>query len=170
MWKAYIDFEEYEEEYDRARALYERLLKKTDHVKVWINYARFEINVPDPDQPESDENDEQPVSEEAKRRARKVFERAHDLFKSKEMKEERVDLLNAWRSFEQMHGSAEDIEKIEKQMPRKVKKRRKIEEDRFEEYIDYVFPADDASAANMSKLLQMAHAWKSKQQANGTAE
>ncbi|OAP54528.1 pre-mRNA-splicing factor clf1 [Fonsecaea erecta] len=170
VWKAYIDFEEYEEEYDRARVLYERLLKKTDHVKVWINYARFEINVPDPNEPETTDDEEQRVGEEAKRRARKVFERAHDLFKSKEMKEERVDLLNAWRSFEQTHGSAEDIERIEKQMPRKVKKRRKIEDDRFEEYIDYVFPADDESAAKMSKLLQMAHAWKSKQQANGSAD
>ena len=55
VWKSYIDFEEYEEEYDRARALYERLLKKTDHVKVWINYARFEINVPDPNQPVTNE-------------------------------------------------------------------------------------------------------------------
>ena len=165
VWKAYIDFEEYEEEYDRARALYERLLRKTDHVKVWINYARFEINVPDADDTQTDE--ERPVSEEAKARARKVFQRAHDLFKNKEMKEERVDLLNAWKSFEQTHGSGEDIEKIEKQMPRKERKRRKIEEDRFEEYIDYIFPADDQSAANMSKLLQMAHAWKQQQTANG---
>jgi crooked neck len=170
VWKAYIDFEEYEEEYNRARNLYERLLSKTDHVKVWINYARFEINIPDA---EANPNDEDaPVSEEAKSRARKVFQRAHDLFKDKELKEERVDLLNAWKSFEHTHGSAEDIEKIEKQIPRKVKKRRKIEEDRFEEYLDYVFPADDESAAKMSKLLQMAHAWKQKQQTaptNGNA-
>lgn len=166
VWKAYIDFEEYEEEYDRARNLYERLLSKTDHVKVWINYARFEINTPDAD---ADPNDEDaPVSEEAKARARKVFRRAHDLFKEKELKEERVDLLNAWKSFEHTHGGAEDIEKIEKQMPRKVKKRRKIEDDRFEEYLDYVFPADDESAAKMSKLLQMAHAWKQNQQTTTT--
>lgn len=167
VWKAYIDFEEYEEEYDRARDLYERLLSKTDHVKVWINYARFEINVLDPD---ADPNDEDgPVSEEAKSRARMVFKRAHDLFKEKELKEERVDLLNAWKSFEHTHGSPDEIEKIEKQMPRKVKKRRKIEDDRFEEYLDYVFPADDESAAKMSKLLQMAHSWKQRQTQQATA-
>jgi len=169
IWKAYIDFEEYESEYEKARDLYERLLRKTDHVKVWINYAKFEINVPESDQAE---DEERPVSAEAKTRTRKVFERAHDLFKDKEMKEERVDLLNAWRSFEHTHGSPEDIEKIEKQMPRKVKKRRRLEEDRFEEYVDYVFPADDESAAKMSKLLQMAHAWKQQQNstvANGTS-
>ena len=158
VWKAYIDFEEYEEQYDKARALYERLLTKTDHVKVWINYARFEINVPEPGEPGEDE--ERPVSEDAKGRARDVFKRAHDLYKDKEMKEERADLLNAWRSFEQTHGSAEEIEKMEKRMPRKVPKRRKIEEDRFEEYLDFVFPEDSVGAERMSKLLQMAQAWK----------
>jgi crooked neck len=172
VWKAYIDLEEYEGEYDRARDLYERLLSKTDHVKVWINYARFEINVPEVEEEEGDE--ERPVSEEAKARARKVFQRAHDIFKNKELKEERVDLLNAWKSFENTHGSKEDIEKIEQQMPRRVKKRRKLDDDQFEEYLDYVFPADDESAAKMSRLLQMAHAWKQQQQqqqqtTNGTS-
>ena len=71
--------------------------------------------------------------------------------------------MNAWKSFENTHGSAEDIAKIEKQMPRKVKKRRKLDDDRYEEYMDYVFPADDESAAKMSKLLQMAHQWKQAQ-------
>ena len=166
VWKAYIDFEEEEEAYDRARALYERLLGKTDHVKVWINFARFEINVPDGDDDGGDENG--PVSDAAKGRARKVFQRACDLFRDKEMKEERLDLLNAWKSFEQTHGSAKDVEDIEKQMPRRERKRRKIEEDRFEEYIDYVFPADDQSAAGMSNFIQMAHAWKQRQSINGT--
>jgi crooked neck len=179
VWKSYIDFEEYEGEYDRVRALYERLLEKTDHVKVWINYARFEINIPDGDE-EEDEEEEKPVSDEAKQRARKVFERAHKVFRDKELKEEvcatmsfghtllltcvqRVDLLNAWKSFENTHGSPEDVAKIEKQMPRKVKKRRKLDDDRYEEYMDYVFPADDESAAKMSKLLQMAQQWKQAQ-------
>lgn len=71
-----------------------------------------------------------------------------------------MELLNAWRSFEHTHGSSEDIDKIEKQMPRRVKKRRKLDDDRYEEYMDYVFPADDQSAANLSKLLQKAHQWK----------
>ena len=74
-----------------------------------------------------------------------------------------MELLNAWRSFEHTHGSSEDIDKIEKQMPRRVKKRRKLDDDRYEEYMDYVFPADDQSAANLSKLLQKAHQWKQEQ-------
>ncbi|KAG9560665.1 cell cycle control protein, partial [Aureobasidium melanogenum] len=148
-------------------ALYERLLEKTGHVKVWISYAHFEINVPDPDEEEADEDDEEekPISENAKLRARKIFQRAYEDMKQKDLKEERVALLNAWKSFETTHGSAADLEKVEKQMPRRVKKRRKLAENEFEEYMDYVFPADDESAAKMSKLLQMAQAWK-KEQAN----
>ena len=86
------------------------------------------------------------------------------------MKEERVELLNAWKSFEQAHGTAEQQEKIEKQMPRKVKKRRRLEEDRFEEYIDYVFPADDEGMAKNLKLLERARLFKLQQEqaTNGT--
>ena len=170
LWKAYIDFEEEEGEYERTRALYERLLDKTDHVKVWISYAHFEINVPDEgEEDEGEEDEERPVSEAAKSRARKIFERAYKSMKEKELKEERVALLNAWKSFESTHGAKEEIEKVEKQMPRRVKKRRKLDDDSFEEYMDYVFPADDNSAANMSKLLAMAHQWKQSQGENGAA-
>ena len=86
LWKAYIDFEEEEGEYERTRKLYERLLDKTGHVKVWISYAHFEINMPDDE--EEDEADEKPVSEEAKRRARNIFDRAYKSMKEKDLKEE----------------------------------------------------------------------------------
>lgn len=159
LWKAYVDFEEEEGEYDRTRSLYERLLEKTDHVKVWISYAHFEINIPDPDAPE-DEAEDAPVSEEAKTRARAVFERAYKAMKEKELKEERVALLNVWKSFEQTHGEEEDMQKVEKRMPRRVKKRRRLDDDSFEEYVDYLFPADDEREAGMSRLLAMAQKWK----------
>ncbi|PNY27254.1 Pre-mRNA-splicing factor clf1, partial [Tolypocladium capitatum] len=58
LWKAYIDFEEEEGEYERTRDLYERLLDKTDHVKVWISYAHFEINIPEDDQQEEEEEEQ----------------------------------------------------------------------------------------------------------------
>lgn len=161
LWKAYIDFEEEEGEYERTRALYERLLRKTDHVKVWISYAHFEINVPDAD---TEEDEDAPVSAEAKTRARKVFERAYKVFKDQELKEERVALLQAWKSFEQTHGDEEDQEKVEKRMPRRVKKRRRLDDDSFEEYVDWIFPADDEGEAKMSKLLAMAHKWKKDQE------
>ena len=43
LWKAYIDLEISEAEYSNARALYERLLQRSSHVKVWIAYAMFEF-------------------------------------------------------------------------------------------------------------------------------
>ena len=45
LWKAYIDFEVEQEEWERTRILYERLLEKTKHLKVWFSYAKFEISV-----------------------------------------------------------------------------------------------------------------------------
>ncbi|MCJ1352143.1 MAG: NineTeen Complex (NTC) component [Icmadophila ericetorum] len=161
LWKAYIDFEEEEGEYDRTRSLYERLLEKTDHVKVWISYAHFEINVPDADQEEpEDEDSAPPISADAINRARKVFSRAYHSLKTKELKEERVALLNAWRAFENTHGAEADREKVEGMMPRKVKRRRRLDDDSFEEYMDYVFPGDDEGQAKISRLLKMAQEWK----------
>ncbi|KZL81816.1 pre-mrna-splicing factor clf1 [Colletotrichum incanum] len=157
LWKAYIDFEEEEGEYERTRELYERLLEKTDHVKVWISFAHFELNIPE-DEEEAEE--EAPISNEAKARARKVFERAHKSMRDKDLKEEAVTLLNAWLSFERTHGSDDDVEKVQKLMPRKTKRRRRLDDDSFEEYIDYVFPADDKQTQNLSNLLAMAQAWK----------
>ena len=45
LWKAYIDFEIEQEETDRARDLYKRLLTRTQHVKVWLSFAQFELQV-----------------------------------------------------------------------------------------------------------------------------
>ena len=42
IWKAYIGFEIQLGNRTAARALYERLLRRTSHVKVWMSYARFE--------------------------------------------------------------------------------------------------------------------------------
>lgn len=50
-------------------------------------------------------------------------------------------------------------------MPRKTKRRRKLDDDSYEEYIDYVFPADDAQTQSLSNILAMAQSWK---QAGGT--
>ncbi|MCJ1420255.1 NineTeen Complex (NTC) component [Xylographa parallela] len=171
LWKAYIDFEEEEGEYERTRALYERLLAKTEHVKVWISYAHFEINVPEAEEDEVDEDEEaRPLSPATILRARNIFQRGYKSMKEKELKEERVALLNAWRSFEATHGKKEDAEKVEGMMPRKVKKRRKLDDDSFEEYMDYVFPADDDSDGKITRLLAMAQEWKKSQGLGAEAE
>ena len=41
VWKAYIDFE-MENDHNKVREIYERLLDITKHVKVWLSYAQFE--------------------------------------------------------------------------------------------------------------------------------
>ena len=98
---------------------------------------------------------------DAQPRLCRVFERAHKSMKEKELKEERVTLLNAWLSFERAHGSTpDDVAAVEKQMPRRVKRRRRLEDDSFEEYVDYVFPADDEQKQDQLKMLAMAQAWK----------
>ncbi|KAJ5459271.1 hypothetical protein N7530_011215 [Penicillium desertorum] len=164
VWKAYIDFEENACEYERVRQLYERLLQKTDHVKVWLNYARFESTVPAEEEEEEEEEEAKLFAEESAIRARAIFSRADKALKDKDLKEDRYALLNSWKEFEYAAGSPEHIDKIEKQMPRSVKKRRKLQDDQYEEYTDYVFPADDQSAANLSRLLAKAHQWKQQNQ------
>jgi len=169
LWKAYIDFEEAEGEYQRTRALYERLLAKTDHVKVWTSWAQFELSVPDDDDDNDNDNDNEnddqnrPVTDAARARARAIFTRAHARLKDRDLTHDRVALLAAWRAFEALHGSPADQQRLEQQMPRKVKKRRKLDDDSFEEYVDYVFPADDASAAKLAKLMANAQRWKQAQ-------
>lgn len=165
VWKAYIDFEEEEaqetggeEGFERVRQLYERLLQKTGHVRVWISYAQFEINVPDPDRPEAET-----VAAASIVRARKVFERANKLYKDENLVEERVALLQAWKAFEEVHGNEFEKDSVAKQMPTRVKKRRRLDDETFEEYMDWVFPADGEAAGKMSRLMAMAQKWKKEQ-------
>jgi crooked neck len=49
---------------------------------------------------------------------------------------------------------------VQKQMPRKIKKRRKMDDDTYEEYNDYVFPAEDKDTKKLSDLLALAQKWK----------
>lgn len=166
LWKSYIDFEEENGEYQRARELYERLLEKTTHVKVWISYAHFEINIPDsPDEDEEEASGGDTVSAEALARARDIFKRAHTTLKEAELKEDRLALLNAWKSFEKTHGTEEDLKSVEEQMPRRVKKRRKLEDGSFEEYWDLMFPTDEKGEKGAFKLFEAAQRWKAAQAA-----
>lgn len=95
LWKAYIDFEIEEGERDGARALYERLIALSGHVKVWISYATFEAEpIPIPRAQREEEEEEE--DEEAEQKmvpgdpviARQVFERAYKDLKAKGLKDE----------------------------------------------------------------------------------
>ena len=164
LWKAYIEFTDDEGWYEQTRGLYERLLKKTAHVKVWLAYALFEVNAP-----EGGEEEEE-VSHETVERVRRIFERGNKKLKEEGEDEQRVQLLNGWKAFEDEHGDEGGREKVEKKMPRKAKKRRKVDEGAFEEYMAWIFPEDESTAPNLLSLMQKAQEWKRKQeeeQANG---
>ena len=189
VWKAYIDFEIGEGNRGGARELYERLLEKTAHVKVWMSFATFEATplhaLAEDEGAEVDadrvEGPEGPAGEAARQaRARSIYERAYKHLREEEedVKEETVMLLEAWKAFEAgaagAGGSAEALAAVEKKFPRRVKKRRAIHtadgtQAGLEEYYDYIFPDEDGAAPNL-KLLEAAYRWKKQKTAETETE
>ena len=96
--------------------------------------------------------------------ARHVYEEANKALRQSREKEERLMLLEAWTDFETEEGDEKSQAQVQDLMPRRVKKRRKIEtedgsDQGWEEYFDYIFPEDEAAKPNL-KLLAMAKMWK----------
>ncbi len=154
LWRAYMDFEAAEGELAAVRGLYERLLFKSNHVKVWIAYGQFEAEVATP----------AGASDAAVTRA--VFSKGwvikgdlsftciltclgiyrYDTLKRQGLKEERVLLLEAWRDAEGRHVqlqqeeadavspenderapvSKEFLRAVEAKFPRKIKMKRLV--------------------------------------------
>jgi len=156
VWKAYIDFENEREEYDKTRALYDRLLERTKHVKVWISYAQFEASTL--------------KDFEA---ARSAYQKAYKELRSAESKEERVMLVESWKEFEQgLENNQRHLTEVHKLLPERIKKKRPLKAEDgsdagWEEYFDYIFPDERESQPNL-KLIEMAHKWK-KQKLNETS-
>ncbi|WFD18479.1 NineTeen Complex (NTC) component [Malassezia caprae] len=182
LWKAYIDFEFSEREFERVDTLYERLLEKTGHVKVWISYALNKmasvIALEEDEDADAEENGEEVIlSEEQKaqraaahaqaaRETRSVFERGLQSLREDGLKEERVVLLEAWKAFEVEHGDEISMDNVQSKMPRVTKKRRQVPggDGAMEEYYDLLFPEDEEQNKPALKLLKMAHAWRAQQQ------
>jgi len=160
LWKYYIDFEMEEEKEGgsedeegreggagRVRALFERLLERTKHVKVWMSYALYEGG-----------------REGGMGGARAVFQRGYAHLKEQELKEERLLLLDAWRALEKEKGDRESLAAVEAKVPQKLKKKRMVvgedgREEGWEEYYDYAFPDDEVRPSGLA-ILQKAQAWK----------
>ncbi|XVF13013.1 hypothetical protein REPUB_Repub08aG0170600 [Reevesia pubescens] len=134
LWKAYIDFEISEGEYQRTRGLYERLLDRTKHLKVWISYAKFEASAVEENDGGSDlpqDGVHENHHEEKKKciqRARRVFERAVNYYRTSapELKEERAMLLEEWLNTESSFDDLGDISLVQSKLPKKLKKRKEI--------------------------------------------
>ena len=159
LWKLYIDFEIALAEVQRAVLLYERLLERTQHVKVFISFANFLA--------ESERTNE----------ARDCFVRAETHMKDAGLKEERVAVLDALLAFEKALPAGEgDVAAVEKRMPKRVRKRRPVNADdaaagiatEWEEYYDFVFPEDSAGIKGLA-ILEMARKWKEAQEAAAAA-
>lgn len=91
LWKAYIDFETEEGEREKARALYERLIALSGHVKVWISWALFEtepIAVARAEREEDEDEEEVAMVEGDADAARQVFQRGYNDLKGKGLKSE----------------------------------------------------------------------------------
>ena len=155
MWKAYIDFEISIENYDEARQLFRQLLDQTNHIKVWIGFAKFEIE-----------------NAQSYKDSRNVYSEAYEYYKTNEpeLKEERLMILESWIEMEKEHGTESSYEEVKMKMPKRVKKRRKIkviyndqqegdqnkeDEGGWEEFYDYIFPDDESQKRNI-KILEMA--------------
>jgi len=174
LWKAYIDFEMEEREHAKVRALYERLLQRAGHVKVWIAYALFEASLAAAASSSSGGADAGAAAgadagvdqaTEAAQSSREVFASAYSALKTAGLKEERVLLLEAWRSMEtSLPPAVRDPAKPEAMMPRKIKARRMATDESgqelgWEEYYDYVFPDDEKKVTGL-KILENALKWK----------
>ncbi|KAK3002087.1 hypothetical protein RJ639_020546 [Escallonia herrerae] len=135
LWKAYIDFEISEGEFERTRQLYERLLDRTKHLKVWISYAKFEASALEEDEqalelPEDDAQESlREKQQQCLQRARRVFESGINYYRTSapELKEERAMLLEEWHNMESSFGELGDVDLVKTKLPKKLKKRRYIE-------------------------------------------
>merc|ERR1712118_449330 len=125
LWRSYINYECHYRRRKKARDLYERLLNKTQHIKVWLGYAAFGFN-PLPlgmnkfklsKKNYSGHCDETPRIREAN--ARNVYKRGFKSLREQmpESKEEAVMILEAWYEFEkkcveETHGKLEERLKV----------------------------------------------------------
>ena len=150
IWKAYIDFEIEQQENDKVRSLFEKLLARTEHVKVWISYAQFESGLIT--EPNFKEN------------TRAVYKKAYNKLKDAGNNEARLMIVDAWKEYEEANGDEKSLEEVEKLVPKQIRKRKKIQTEDgvdagWEEYTDYIFPDDEVAQPSL-KLLAMAKKWK----------
>lgn len=163
----YVSFIEYYKElfeYDKARALLKDILKEHDDVKLWIFLANFESSIPNEEQLRRFNELLSPtfefqIEEEQKQNSRTVFEDALKNFTAKQSDEERVIILQAWKGYEEKYGDSNTIAKVTEKFPQ-ILKRTRQHNGLHEEYLEYVFPADDNTAdKDFSKFLMNAKAW-----------
>lgn len=168
LWYSYIDFCLGEMMYTEARELYKRLVKQQDSPNNWIAYALFESSIPSEAQlVEFNQSDlselEVEITDIHKEATRKVFRQALVHWQELGGNDERVTILQAWKSYEEMNGTLESQEVVEKLKP-DVITTTKIVENIETESIEYVFPIVELQPIkpDFSKFMSMAKKFKNK--------
>lgn len=159
LLSVYIDYLKEEFMYDKARQVYREVLDTKPSVEVWIAFAIFESSILSPlqmDQLEQIEEDTHfAIGEYQLSQTRKVFGEAYNKYKATGDGENALQLLEAWKSYEEMHGTTQSLADVEKKTPTQIRKRRQV--DNVEEiYTEYVFPE---IKPNISQFLANAKKW-----------
>ena len=85
--------------------IYDHLLESTQHVKVWLSFAKFEASL---------------VSEDAVKNSRSVYSHADEALKLTNSSDERVMLLEPWLEFVRDSGDEEKSGSIDINMYQKM--------------------------------------------------
>jgi len=181
-WRARIGVEVGEGNRAAARAVYERLLRRTSHPRVWASFAAFEATpMRELQEGEGDgagaagwgeggDDDEAPAARGA--RARDVYRRGLDAIRRDrpEDGEGAASLCAAWAAHEArpapLGGTDDERAEVERRRPRRVRRRRALREGGFEEVWEWVHPDAEAEAP-AAKLLAAAARWKAAAAARG---
>lgn len=162
IWKSYIDMEIRNDEIKRAVELYERLLKTTTELNVWLSYAKLVAGLDD--------------------KARDVFRRGHRCLKDRMMdagrsKAGRADvatLLDKWVEWEKENGNEDSLADVVKLKPRRISKKRPIvdalgNETGWEDVVEFEFPEERVNRPKL-KILDFAKSWKANRATEDTGE
>lgn len=165
VWKTWIDYETELGNLPSVRHIYEMLLERTNHPKVWISYSNFERKHGSVISTRKIFNKACQKFQQIASDALKDPSLAPEDFDSTEHSEERAQIFDEWLKWEQEVGDAAQIDRLQARMPNRVKKRRQLfssdgAESGWEEYYEFIFPDDEAAKPNI-KLLSMAKKWKS---------
>ncbi|UKK02034.2 RNA processing protein [Theileria orientalis] len=142
IWNKYLDIEKnVAQNYQNVQKLYQRLLLKTTHPKVFKEYSLYEF-----------ENG-------MHTNGRNVIEKGLEIYKNENSHVERAQLLAYLLQMEKKFGTSKDVENAKKRQAKKVLRKRKLQDQTTVEDIVYVFPDDGTT----NKILQNALKWKQTQ-------
>lgn len=97
-------------------------------------------------------------------RARAVYREANIALRKATEKEQRVQLIEEWKTFEEEYGDETTRKEVANFEPQRVVRSRRLEEESggatggWEEYVEYIFP-DTAAEQPNRKLLAIANKW-----------